>query len=84
MIKNFSTLELFNIRQWLLAHSNSVSISSQHVRDANSMVIEVDKELWNRIISNNTPWGLVERNGLFEDKEFEKTIQSVRDGSITI
>ena len=83
MIKNFSILELLNIRSWLSMHTNSVAISTQYAHEANNLIIEVDKELWSRVISNNTPWGVVEKDLTeFKDDEFEKTLQSVRDGSI--
>lgn len=47
-------MDLSLIRQWLFAMSNS------NIKDANlaqKKLQQVDKELWGKIISLNTPWG---------------------------
>lgn len=78
-MKEFSTTELLLIRQWLALFSNTASIKIEHVRDAAEAIANVDKELWGRLISAETPWGSMEASETitFEDDNFEQTLESI-------
>ncbi len=72
-MKDLSTLELFMARQWLILFSNATRIKSVDITKANKKINDVDKELWSRIISNDTPWGLVEEETTDETIKLEET-----------
>jgi hypothetical protein len=80
-LSRFTLTELLLTRQFLVFYSNVTNIKGEDVRNANSTLAKVDKEIWSRVISNNTPWGKVEPRGLtFEDEEFDKTIEELTAG----
>jgi len=74
-MKNLPSLELFELRKWLLIHINSniKVINKEHFTKVKELIKNVDKELWNRYIDTDTPWGSCSIN--FEDKEFEETLK---------
>jgi len=81
-IERLQTSTLLLIRQWLLLHATSVKISSEFARLATKCIDDVDKELWHRLISNETPWGEVADEPLpnaFEDGDFESTIKELKE-----
>jgi len=84
-LTQLSVADLFAARQWLQiwANSTTTTIQKEHVRVAASSVVEVDKELWARLISSNTPWGLMESAIRFEDPNFEKTLELLRSDGLT-
>jgi hypothetical protein len=77
-LTQLSVVDLLAVRQWLQMWTNSTTIQVEHVRVAASSIIEVDKELWARLISSNTPWGTAESIVRFEDPDFEKTLELLR------
>lgn len=73
--------ELLLARQYLVFYSNVTNIDSGHVRSAHATLAAVDKEVWARLVSNETPWGKVEPRDLsFEDEEFDKTMEDLIAG----
>ena len=74
-MENLLSMELFELRKWLLIHINSnvKVINKEHFTKAQSLLINVDKELWRRYIDTDTPWGKSVLN--FEDKNFEETLE---------
>ena len=70
-LTQLSVADLLAVRQWLQMWTNSTTIQVEHVRIASSSIVEVDKELWARLISGNTPWGMLESTIRFEDPDFE-------------
>jgi len=73
--------ELLLARQYLVFYSNVTNIDSVHVRGAHATLAAVDKEVWSRLISNETPWGKVKPRSLsFEDEEFDKTLEDLSAG----
>jgi len=77
-LTQLSVADLLAVRQWLQMWTNSTTIQVEHVRIASSSIVEVDKELWARLISGNTPWGMLESTIRFEDPDFEKTLELLR------
>lgn len=85
--KHLSTTDLLLARQWLLLHSNSTKFPSKYVHLAAARIDNVDKELWARLISSDTPWGEVESFDKeilneFKDNDFEKTLDCLRDSDV--
>jgi len=72
---NTSSVELFELRKWLLIHINSnvKIINKEHFTKAQELLKNVDKELWGRYISSETPWG--SSSIKFEDNDFEETLE---------
>lgn len=81
-LTRLSVADLLAVRQWLQVWINSTTIQVEHVRMASSSVVEVDRELWARLISGNTPWGVLESTVCFEDSDFEKTLESLRSSDL--
>lgn len=57
MLENLSVGELLLAREWLNKWMNSMSIKSKYIHSASTMKTEVDKLLWSKLISSDTPWG---------------------------
>jgi hypothetical protein len=72
-----STIELLLVRKWLEMWEHSVSISSVHIHKAIALKTEVDKELWGRLVSKETPWGEYETGKTFVDDDFENTVKEL-------
>ena len=81
VVKDFSTAELLLVRQWLALFSNTASMKINYVRDAAASIIDVDKELWCRLISEDTPWGMCKAPDLvvFKDDDFDQTLESLKE-----
>ena len=76
-IKLLKTSTLLLARQWLLFQSNSTKIDSKFAKLAIKRIDDVDKELWYRLISNDTPWGECEKPITFEDNNIEETLKNI-------
>lgn len=81
-LTRLGVVDLLAARQWLQAMINSTTIAAEYVRLAASSIEQVDKELWARLISNNTPWGLTEATICFEDSDFENTLELLRNNCL--
>lgn len=85
-MKNLEELtlsELLLARQYLLFYSNVTHLETEHVRNAAKTLSNLDKEIWAKLISNETPWGEVKPKSLkFEDEEFDKTLEDLSAGKI--
>lgn len=80
-LRNLSLNELLSARQFLIFYSNVTNIDGKYVRQASSTLVEVDKEIWARVISYETPWGQVNPRGFFfEDEDFDKTLEELSAG----
>lgn len=73
-----TSLELFKLREWLLIQIN-LKISNNDAKKALKLLKNIDKELWGRYISLETPYGSIKN--VFEDKEFDKTLEEVKNGT---
>jgi hypothetical protein len=79
-MKNLSNVELFLLREWAKDQENSCSLENRHFIAVSELKKTVDKTLWAIYISNETPWGNVEpASQKFEDLDFEKTIESLKN-----
>lgn len=83
-LARLSVADLLAVRQWLQGWTNSTTIEVGYVRMAADSIVEVDRELWTRLISNNTPWGTAESLIRFEDANFEKTLESLRSNDLAV
>jgi len=81
--KNIPTQVLLLARQWFLLQSNSAEIDSKFAGLAKKCIRDVDKELWYRLISNETPWGsMTDANSdlplqIFKDENFKQTLEKL-------
>jgi hypothetical protein len=82
-LTRLNVADLLAVRQWLQMWTNSTTIQVEHVRMASDSMTEVDRELWARLISGNTPWGVLESTVRFEDANFEKTLELLRSSDPT-
>ena len=57
MLENLSVGELLLAREWLNKWTNSMSIKSKYIQSASAVQTEVDKLLWSKLVSKDTPWG---------------------------
>jgi hypothetical protein len=79
--KNLTVADLIMAREWLYLQTNSTLIGAGFARGAQQTISEVDKELWSRLISDETPWGScekMEKMEKWEDADFEATLNQLR------
>ena len=75
--RKLTVSDLFAARQWLVFYVNTTQVTIEYVRMARKMLQEVDKEIWFRLISNDTPWGKIDDGSLkFQDTNFEETLKT--------
>lgn len=85
-LDKFGLTDLLLARQFLADYVyKDVELSAEHALVARNTLNSLIKEIWARLVSNNTPWGVVEPKGfVFEDKEFEKTLEDVSSGKFDV
>jgi len=81
-LMQLSVADLLAVRQWFQMWTNSTILQIDYVRMAANSIIEVDKELWARLISSATPWGTPESIIHFKDPDFEKTLELLRTNGL--
>lgn len=74
---NLSIAELLLTRKWLEMWESSISIPSPYISKAMALKTEVDKELWGRLVSKETPWGEYQTGKTFVDDDFENTVKEI-------
>lgn len=72
-----TTSELLLLREWLANWAYSTSLDKKYVDQAKKRLRDVDKELWFRIESTDTPWGPVDTFIEEMDDNFEDTLKEV-------
>ena len=77
LLSNFTLTELFMAREWLWIKGNDAKINTKYAHQALKKIQEVDKEIWFRTISSDTPWGEV-KPLMFKDDDFDQTLKELR------
>jgi len=80
MIEKLTLQELLLARQWLVFYTNVTNIEKNYSNDAVQALLDVDKQIWGKLISTSTPWGEVkskEDNLEFFDEDFDDTVKEL-------
>jgi len=81
-LRKLTTSDLLLARQWLQFQSDSTVITADYAREARRVMNDVDKLLWARLISSETPCGVcIEPMAEFEDSNFKETLKEIRGTS---
>lgn len=78
-MKDLSITDLFLARQWLTTIGSAGKV--EHTRQVADRIIDVDKELWSRLMLGRSPWEGAKKYTI-KDPDFEQTLEDLQKGKL--